>query len=245
MARYTTLQLLVPPTFTNKLVLSSTGTFTVPEGITVVRASVQGAGGTPTDRTGAAGGGFAQKILTVRPGCAFCVVSAASAAAFSCFTGVCATGASGNSPGSGSGGDINNTGGSGNSGGGQADKTGCFFFGGGGGSGGGRSGPGLPATATGNSNCNGGFGVRGANGTGGAVGGFGGQCGVAANLAANPATADIGFESGGAGGGRGVVFDSAAAAVGGYGSGGGGCGCCNGSQKAPGAGGRGFVVVEF
>ena len=243
MARYSTLQLITPPTFTNKLVLSSTGTFTVPEGITVIRASVMGAGGNAVCRTAGAGGGFAQKILTVRPGCSYCVVSASSAGAFSCFTGVCATGAT-TSSGSGTGGDINNSGASGGSGGGSADKTGCFYFGGGGGSGGGRSGPGLSPASAGSGGC---FGVggRGAVGTGGAVGGFTGCCCGAAVLAGNPATVDIGFESGGGGGGQGSYYADCGATQGGYGSGGGGCGCCNGNCRSSGSGGRGFVVVEF
>lgn len=245
MARYSTLQLITPPTFTNKLVLSSTGTFTVPEGITVIRASVQGAGGTGSGVTGGAGGGFAQKILTVRPGCSYCIVSASSAGAYSCFTGICATGAT-TSPGSGTGGDINNSGGSGKAGAGTSDKTGNFYSGGGGGSGGGRSGPGITATDSTSSGCTSGCGGRGAVGTGGAVGGFTGCCGGAAILAGNPVTIDIGFESGGGGGGQGVVYNSPAAAAGGYGSGGGGCGCCNStSNRGAGSGGRGFVVVEF
>ena len=226
MARYTTLELLRAPSFVNKVLISNTGTFTTPAGVSYMRVTVQGAGGNGSGACAGGGGAWAQRIVTTAPGLQYCVLSASSGGCPSCFPGTCAQGGGAPTGGTATGGDLNINGCPG----GTtcfacSDKAGTCSAGSGGGGGGGRS-----ALQTSGANAGGcrapGAGGRGSAGAAGATT----SCGCPAIA---PATTEIGFESGGAGaGGTSPSFTNS---TGSLASGGG----TNGS------GGRGYVVIEF
>lgn len=248
MARYSTVQLITPPSFVNKLLYTQTTTFTVPEGVTALRVAVQGSGGVGctsspgNSLTAGGGGGFAQKVFLTRPGTSYCVVSASSAATFSCFPGVCATGGGTGSIGCGFGGEINTCGGAAGTQSGQCcDKTGCFRVGGAGGGGAGKSGNGTAGQSwSGTPSCLTG-GCCGGAGSAGAPGG----CPCRIDGQAPSCTLEIGLEGGG-GGGSGSPGGNRYGGAGGAGGGGGGAGGqCNSNHGAGGTGGRGYVTVEF
>lgn len=248
MSRYQTLQLTQAPVFTNKIVISNTGTFSTPEGVTALKVSVLGAGGNYTASCGGGGGGFAQKIISTRPGCSYCVVSpTAGSDGYSCFPTLCATAGSGQTPGCGYGGSINNAGGCGGCGGSVCcDKAGCFVRGGSGGSGAGLSGLGVDGrSACGTPGCTAG----GCNGVAGSSGCLGACCCSCGGFydAQNPSSEYIGLESGGSGASQAPCWNSTSATWknGGHGSGGGGCGQCNSNCFCGGLGGRGFVTIQF
>jgi len=264
MARYSTPTLMDPPVFKNKVVMGNTGTFTTPPGVTCIRASAMGPGGQPTcgSTTGGAGGGFAQKVFSTRPGCSYCVVvgcppsSPTCTGCFSCFPGICATGGT-TSPGCGFGGDINNIGGCGGEGVSVSGKSGCTCSFGGGGSGAGMSGngiKGLSGTQFATSClCNCWMSGAGAPGTGGAKGAYFnmGFISCASPYAPNkqefaeiPSADQVGLESGGAGAGAqpGCITSSSVNVIrAGHGSGAGAHFCFTASCVA----GTGLVAIEY
>lgn len=94
---------------------TSSGTFTVPAGVTLVKLIVVGGGGNGAGGAGAGGGsgGYATGYYTVSPGAQYSVTVGGSQGTSSVSgTGisVSASGGSGQSPGSGSGGQVNVTG---------------------------------------------------------------------------------------------------------------------------------------
>lgn len=165
-------------------VFTASGTFTVPSGVTAVRATVVGAGGAGggQSQSGGAGGGIAIKYITgLTPGQTISVTVGAANGNTSSFGAFCsATGGGSNTTGlggTGSGGDLNLTGGRGGPG---ADNRG----GGGGAAGGGTGGPG-------------GYGGRGGNGGGGRFG----TGGNGNDFGGGNAYAPTGYGNGGGGNG--------------------------------------------
>ena len=249
---------------------SSSGTFTIPSGITSVRVRLWGSGVTGFANghggyNGGGGGGFAMKTITgLTPGGTVAVtVSPSSASTTSFGAYVSATGGGGSTGGTGSGGDINNSGGT-------AYNTAPTNPAGSGGAGAGNLfGKGGSGTTTGS-------GMGGTSGVGGSIIGYGGQtpggCGLfsSGGTAASqysimgqtimptacppgPIAGSMDFIGTGGGGGGGPLNSSPgvsggggggnysnAGSAGGFPGGGGG-----GSSGSGGPCGGGFCIIEY
>lgn len=218
-----------------------TATFTVPDGITAVRARCFGGGATASSSYGGGGGGFALKVITgLTPGDSITVTVGGIGGSSSFGVHVSATGASTFNPGNGVGGDINALGGTGGqeagSGGGGGGVGSVFGKGGdGGGSG----------SLSGKAGGSGGGGVSAAGGAG--IGGQGGESQQSTTAATSGRTVSVfSLDLLGTGGGGGGGSTSAGSGVNGGGGGGGNnSGGAGGAGGFPGGGGGGRATNNF
>lgn len=245
----------------NWQIFTQSGSFTVPDGVTSVRARVFGAGGGGSQSAGGSGGGFAIKtiiagltpgrVVTVTIGASGTYNTAGGTSSFGAFVSATGGTAGGGAAGAGSGGDLNYTGGVGLSGRGGGGAANIFGNGGNGGASGTSGGGGA-----GSAGDAGGFGIFGnpvavqisgaGSGSGGAPQGtpdeifpdyFGAGCGGGGFVGSSG--------SGGPGqngGGGGAGFGSGG--PGGF-PGGGGGGAQNTAGAHNGVGGPGLVIVEW